>query len=133
MNIGRLHFLFIHFPIVLFVAAAIGQILWSITHAKPRKDLDRCVQWLVYAGTAGAVIAAVLGWILHQGMTLTLTLERHRNLGIAAAVAAVGFLLLMRSDADYRLKLTCLVLLAALTGVAAHFGGVSVHGAPFGR
>lgn len=133
MNIGNLHFLTIHFPIALFIGAAAGQILWSMVSTRPRKDLDRCVQWMVWAGTAGAVVSAGLGYLLVWNETLTANLTRHRNFGTAAAIAAVLFCGLMQTKLEYSVKLWGLIGLAALTSLAAHYGGVSVHGGPLGR
>src|SRR5207244_3817361 len=83
----------VHFPIALLIAAAVGE-LWSAWRGS--RAPTQPVRFCVLLGTAGALAAAVLGW-LHSwhgyGAGMPRTLDLHRWTGTAAALWAVGTLL----------------------------------------
>jgi hypothetical protein len=134
--LGRFHIPAIHLPIALFLAATAGELWclgWRIRDPWPP------VRFCVQLGTAGAALAATLGW-LHAdfggyGAGSSAQLGLHRWLGtlgssfalVAAAICEINF-----RRRRCRL-LFCLVLFAAalLIGAAAHFGGSLVHGDDF--
>lgn len=134
---GRMHVLVVHFPVALLtVLALIEALRWRRKSDSP----DRTVTLLAILAGAGAVVAAVMGWI-EAGDTgwggksaEAQALLLHRWLGVTTAVLAlvVTALALRRQLADSpRLTLAYRVVLfpaALLVGAAGHFGGVAVHG-----
>ena len=135
---GKLHVLVIHFPIAL-IAAAAGMESWWIL--RRRRDTSPVVRFCVYFGAAGAVVAAVLGW-LHAPFSgyessASGTLLLHRWLGVAAATGAMVAAGLSgldelrgRRSLIFRAALFGTALLIGLTG---HLGGTLVYGDDFFR
>jgi mono/diheme cytochrome c family protein len=130
---GRLHLLFLHFPIALLVAAAVGE-LWSA--ARPGTEPGPAVRFCVAGGAAAAVIAAVLGWVYAaagHGAGMPDQLAWHRWLGTAAAGWSVATSLMIERDfrrgKHNRSVQQLMVLVGAfLVGATGHFGGAMVHG-----
>jgi mono/diheme cytochrome c family protein/uncharacterized membrane protein len=134
--LGRFHILVIHFPIALLAAAALGEFLAT---ARRTSMPQPAVRFCVLLGAAGAVAAVVLGW-LHadvggHGSAASGVLGLHRWLGTSAGLCAVAIALV--SERDYRRgqrSVLFRVLLQSgtlLVAVAAHFGGLMVHGVHF--
>ena len=133
--LGRLHILVIHFPIALLIAAAAGE-LWSAWRGS--RTPAPAVHFCVLLGAAGAVAAAALGWLYAwggHGAGMPAVLGLHRWLGTAAGAWAV--MTALHSEWEVRRGrrspwFRASVLLGALfVGVAAHFGGILVHGDDF--
>jgi hypothetical protein len=125
----------IHFPIALLATAALAEMIaaWRKSRA-PEMPVRLCV----LLGAVGAVAAVTLGWLHadfggHGGTSGSLNL--HRWLGTAAGLWAIGTALVSEWDRRRgRRSLLFRVLLwsgAGLTAVAAHFGGLLVHGSSF--
>lgn len=130
-RLGRLHVVVVHFPIALFIAAAMCE-AWSVWHG--RWTSTPAVRFCVSLGAAGAVAAAALGW-LHAwggaGAGMPTVLGWHRWLGTATAVSAVFTAALAtdrRRGVGFRISLLVSAILVAATG---HFGGVLVYGGDF--
>jgi hypothetical protein len=134
--LGKFHILIIHFPIALFLAALAGE-LWSLGQGSPQPA--PAVRFCVLLGAAGAVGAAVLGW-LHAdwggyGAGSGRLLAFHRWVGTAAGIGAV--VVALRSEIDARCEARSqrfrivLVLEVLLVGVAGHLGGILIHGDDF--
>ena len=133
--LGKLHVLVVHFPIGLLLAAAAAE-LWFVWRRNPNPA--SAVRFCVLLGTAGAVVAATLGW-LHAangyGASSPLVLALHRWAGTAIALWAVAVVVCSELDArrgkrswGFRLLLLLGTLLIAVTG---HLGGILVHGEDF--
>ncbi len=133
--VGRFHVVFVHFPIALLIAAAVGE-CWSMVRNTrvPWAPVDFCI----VLGAFCAVITVALGW-LHasggHGISLPHLLALHRWLGTSMALGAV--LTAASSAWDIRRGVRSwytrgLVLSGALLiGLVAHFGGLLVHGEDF--
>jgi len=136
--LGKLHVLVIHFPIGLLAAAAIGESWWIWKKYPGRSPF---VRFCVMRGGAGAIVAAILGWIHATyggfGADAGQAMMLHRWLGTTAAVGAVVTLGLSEWDEirKHRSLLFRGVLFAsaAIVGAAGHFGGMLVYGSDYFR
>lgn len=134
-RLGRFHPMVVHFPIALLLLAAMLEIA-AVLRKRPAHG--PAARPLVLAGAAGAVLAAVLGSLLSEEMTLTGTsadlLDRHSltgwwTAGLAVAAAAAGEILRKRGGRALRAAYTLLLVAgAALVGFAGHAGGLLVFG-----
>lgn len=131
---GNLHVLAIHFPIaLLLIAALIEGLSWKWN--TPQMRFASRLNFLF--GAAGAVVAALLGWIAaansHYTGDAAVTLEWHRWLGLTVALLAlIGSMSLLAEKRGnptgtigYR---TVLLLLVLLIPVTAHLGGTLIFG-----
>ncbi len=111
--LGRLHPALVHFPIALFLAAGLAEL---ILFARPASGLEPTVRFLIYTGAGGGVIATVLGW-LAGGIRMfdrSETLGLHRWTGTSIAVAGVvAAILVHRAKSDRSL------LRIVIAGIAA--------------
>ncbi len=111
--LGRLHPALVHFPIALFLAAALAEL---ILFARPASGLEPTVRFLVYTGAAGGVLATLLGW-LAGGIRMSdrsETLGLHRWTGTSIAVAG-----LVAAILAYRAKPNRTLLRVVIAGIAA--------------
>lgn len=94
--LGRLHPAAVHFPIALFLVAALAEIIVMIN---PTAGVGGSVRFLVWIGAAGGVVAATLGW-LAGGIRMS---DRSEILGLhrwtGTSIAVVGLLIAFLSDA----------------------------------
>ena len=91
--LGRLHPAAVHFPIALFLVAALAELMLFFN---PAAGIGASVRFLTWAGAAGGVVAAALGWFA-GGFRLSdrseiLGLHRWTGTGIALTGIAVAFL-----------------------------------------
>lgn len=132
---GRLHPIFLHFPITLLWVAGTIEIL------RCRKDslfLSRCTIWLMALGALSAIAASGSGWWLaaheHIRQDQQSALTWHRWLGIVtAAMAVVGWLssIRWRETASPRQAWARHLIIWVSTGLltaAAHYGATLVWG-----
>ncbi|MBD3626798.1 PSD1 and planctomycete cytochrome C domain-containing protein [Cyclobacterium sp.] len=130
--LGRLHPLAVHFPVSLLLFAAVLELftLKNFNH-KLRPGIDL----LVWAGVAGAVLAAVLGWVLatvedYGGNTL----DVHQWTGITTAFLGLLLIYFLRKSENgnnlQAVKAFRSVLFISAVGVsvAGHFGASLTHG-----
>jgi uncharacterized membrane protein len=134
--LGRFHVLVVHFPIALLAAAALGEIL----AARRRNPVpEPAVRFCILLGAGGAVAAVALGWLhadLGEHVSVTNSvLGLHRWLGTAAGAWAIALVLVSERDSRRRRRSLLLQALlgsgALLVLIAAHFGGLLVHGSNF--
>lgn len=130
--VGSLHLLVLHFPIALLLSAAVGELWFAWRGAKTPSP---AVHFCVLLGSAGAIVAAVLGWVhaAHgHGIGQPATLALHRWLGTVAAGWSAGTAALSVREQGTGVRTewfrVSLVAGAMLVGAAAHFGGRLVHG-----
>lgn len=130
--LGRLHPMAVHFPIALLVTALFLELL---TLGGRRPALRAGIEALVWIGAAGAVTAALLGWLLAEEGYSGSTIDRHRWLGSATALLALATVLLLRRSrrpgaglGAYRSLLTLSVASVVVTG---HLGAGLTHGAGY--
>lgn len=133
--LGRLHPMFVHFPIGLLVVALILE-LFALR--KRNKEFRLAIYLVVGIGAASALVAVVLGWLLetqdqYSGDILTI----HKWTGMSTALLATVTLLLLRHiirDKQWHLLgLYRLILITTVGGVtvAGHMGASLTHGPDF--
>ena len=133
--LGKFHLLILHFPIALLAAAA-GCEAWSMIRGS--RLPAPAVRFCVLFGAASAVFTVALGW-LHalggNGAGHPQVLTFHRWIGTSAGVWLVVTLVVSEWDVRRGARSWYVRLLifsgALLVGLAAHFGGILVHGENF--
>jgi mono/diheme cytochrome c family protein len=126
--LGRLHVVFVHFPIALLLVAALVE-AWRIVRRTPGASPTAVVCLAI--GAASAVLAAVMGWYHKQSLPDSRSLTAHQWLGMATAAVAilplmlVGFQRWPKALVGYR---AAVMLCAVLTGITGHLGGALTHG-----
>ena len=121
----RLHPATVHFPIALLIVAALVEMLAMARSSGP---LAQAANVMTVAGAAGAVIAALFGWI-HTGIWFggDSTMHRHRWTGTGLALAApLAALLAFR--ADRRAFRIVIVLIAAALVAQGYWGAELAQG-----
>ncbi len=116
-----------HFPIALFLAAALAGLLFLL---RPTAGLEVTVRFLVAAGTLGAIVAALLGWTA-AGWRLTdrsETLALHRwNGTIVAGLALLATWFAFRTERRGALR-AILAVLAIVIVARGYLCGEMVFG-----
>ena len=121
----RLHPATVHFPIALLIVAALVEMLAMARSSGP---LGQAANVMTVAGAAGAVIAALFGWI-HTGIWFggDSTMHWHRWTGTGLALAApLAALLAFR--ADRRAFRIVIVLIAAALVAQGYWGAELAQG-----
>ena len=131
--LGRFHLLLLHFPIALLMAAMAreGWLVWKGSRI-PSPEVRFCLA----LAAASAVPTVVLGWFFAMsGHASSSLLPLHRWLGTMAAgwavAAAISSELDVRRGARSWRTRGLLFAAVLLVGVAAHLGGLMVHGTDF--
>ena len=121
----RLHPATVHFPIALLIVAALVEMLAVARSSAP---LAQAANVMTVAGAAGAVIAALFGWI-HTGIWFGggATMHWHRRTGTGLALAApLAALLAFRADRGaFRIVI---VLIAAALVAQGYWGAELAQG-----
>jgi mono/diheme cytochrome c family protein/uncharacterized membrane protein len=132
---GPFHLVVVHFPIALFIAAALAEFKGTVLGGR---SLTPAVRFCVLLGALSAVTAAPLGWIHAangHGAGAPQLLGLHRWIGTAAAAWAVGTVLVSEWDERRGLRSlwfrVWLFVGALLVAVEGHIGGMLVHGDDF--
>lgn len=123
----KLHPATIHFPIALFLMAALTELF---VIARRGAGLEAAVGVLVYGGAAGAVVAAVFGWI-HTGLWFggDAVMQVHRWTGMLIAVLGIVLAALVRRPRKSRTLLrTGIFSVAILVLIQGALGGELAHG-----
>jgi uncharacterized membrane protein len=122
-----LHPATVHFPIALFLMAALTE-LFVMSRRTPEREA--AVKIMIYGGAAGAVVAALFGWI-HTGLWFggDTVMQLHRWNGmLSAALGLISAWIAYRNpQSRIALRLT-LFLIAALLIVQGFMGGELAHG-----
>jgi len=134
--LGQFHPPTTHFPIALLIVALPAELMWILTRKDSWKDI---VRFCVLVGTAGAVVAATLGWCgaafsNFRGASAQI-LEWHRWFGTATAAWAVVVATLLefaRKNGSplrwrYYFRLA-LVIGVILLNVAGYLGASLIYG-----
>ena len=122
----RLHPATVHFPIALLIVAALVEML---AMARSSTMLAHAANVMTVAGAAGAVVAALFGWI-HTGIWFggDSTMHWHRWTGTGLAHAApLAALLAFRAD---RRAFRVVIVLIAATLVAQGYWGAELAQGP---
>jgi uncharacterized membrane protein/mono/diheme cytochrome c family protein len=134
-RVGKFHLLLVHFPIALILAAAVREV-WSL--CRQSRIPSVAVQFCLRVGALTAIPTAALGWFLAAAESAGLsaqTLNAHRWIGTVATIWVVITALGNEHDVRQGVRtrfIRFLILSGALiTALAAHLGGLLVHGADF--
>jgi uncharacterized membrane protein len=130
--LGRYHPVVLHFPVALLVLAALLEVIGIAIPGARRFPMSR----VMFFGSASAVTAMALGWLLmHADAVKGPLIHRHMQGGIALAILSVLTLftcLLAEAGAGRRAVLWTyrglLVATCALLVRTAHDGGSITHG-----
>ena len=130
--LGRLHPLMVHFPVALLIIAGLLELLKIKTF---HTNLRAGINWMVYIGTAGSILAVVLGLLLsNTGEYGGETFEWHQWTGIITSILAIltASVLWYTTKKDKRtfipLYRGLLFFTVASVSLAGHFGGSLTHG-----
>lgn len=133
--LGRLHPMIVHFPIVLLILV-LG--MEGISLRRKSDDLRAGISLILILGILSAILATILGLILHKQEAYHPELvENHERLGILTtllAIGAGGFYRKWRQHEailhrnGYRLLLVSSVLILTIAG---HYGASLTHGADY--
>ncbi|MBL4700956.1 MAG: hypothetical protein JKX85_06845 [Phycisphaeraceae bacterium] len=129
--LGKLHPFVIHFPIALIFAAGVAELL---SLPQRRTGMTSAVTFCLLLGSAGAVLAAMTGWIfaMDQGYAMAFNTETHslhRWLGVACALLSPMLLWVdLLSGKDRRFVRFCLITVIVIVLAAGHFGGMLIYG-----
>lgn len=123
----RLHPATVHFPVALFLMAAVTELLLI---RRPQADMRPAIGIMIYGGAAGAVIAALFGWI-HTGLWFggDAVMQVHRWNGTALAVA--GVILAAIAARTTRRRGALRIMLFVIAGAVllqGYLGGELAHG-----
>jgi len=135
--IGKLHPLFVHFPIALVLSAAGAE----IAAIRTRRASWRAIAVAnLRVGAAMGVLTLVAGWVLATApfVEATSSLTSHRWTGVAAVAATIGAALASRrshvqSHRSLVVYRGALFGAAVLVAIAGHLGAALVWGPDFLR
>lgn len=122
-----LHPATVHFPIALFMMAALTE-LFVMSHRTPEREA--AVRIMIYGGAAGAVVAALFGWIrtgLWFGGDTVMQLHRWNGMLIAALGLVAAWIAIQNPQSRLAFRLT-LFPIAALLIAQGYMGGELAHG-----
>ncbi|QWC57837.1 hypothetical protein F7D01_12825 [Erythrobacter sp. 3-20A1M] len=123
----KLHPATIHFPIALFLMAALTELF---VIARRGAGLEPAVRVMIYGGAAGAVVAALFGWI-HTGIWFggDTVMQVHRWNGTLLAALGLVLAVLASGQRDSRAPLRVLLFTMAILLLGQGFlGGELAHG-----
>lgn len=122
-----LHPATVHFPIALFLMAALTELF---VMARRTPERETAVRIMIYGGAAGAVIAALFGWI-HTGAWFggDIVMQLHRWNGmLIAALGLMAACLAYRDPQSRNVLRLALFPIAALLIAQGYMGGELAHG-----
>lgn len=123
--LGRLHPLFVHFPVSLLVLAGALKIFQSKI-----KNADSIVNFLILIGASSAIFSAGLGLVLAwQDDYSGELLDYHRYAGIFLSLVSAGLLYVTFKKQGLGTAKNALLAIATLgTLVTGHWGAMLTHG-----
>jgi len=122
---GRLHPLFVHFPVSLLFLAGVLKLF-----EKRIKGAEQIINFLIIIGSGSAIFAAGLGILLAwQDSYSGELLDYHRYSGVLLAVVSAGlvYVTLKKPDAT-KTKNLLLALASVGTIITGHWGAALTHG-----
>lgn len=123
----QLHPATVHFPIALFLMAALAE---GFVMAGRGGSIEPAIRVMVYGGAAGAVLAVFFGWI-HTGLWFggDTAMQLHRWTGMLIAVLGLALAAIVRRPPKGRTLLRFgLFMMAALISFQGFLGGELAHG-----
>jgi uncharacterized membrane protein len=122
-----LHPATVHFPIALFLMAALTELF---VLSRPTPEREAAVRIMLYGGAAGGIVAVLFGWI-HTGLWFggDTLMQLHRWNGMLIAVVGLTAAWVAHRERKPRLILRLLLFpIAALLIVQGFLGGELAHG-----
>lgn len=132
---GRLHFMFLHFPIAIISVLAFFELVAFFQGRRVSADGLHLMARLAVIVTIPTVFMGLA--LLGDRPTMPEALEWHRNLGILTGVAIIAAWLAREaavrtySQRPVRIYQVTLAIAVVAVGLAGHLGGSLVHGDPF--
>lgn len=123
----QLHPAMVHFPIALFLLAALAE---GFVMAGRGGSIEPTIRVLVFGGAAGAVLAVLFGWI-HTGLWFggDTAMQLHRWNGMLIAVLGLALAAIVRRPPKGRTLLRLgLFMMAVLILFQGFLGGELAHG-----
>lgn len=122
-----LHPATVHFPIALLLMAALTELF---VMARRTPEREAAVKIMIYGGAAGAVVAALFGWI-HTGLWFggdtVMQLHRWNGMLIAVLSLVAAWIAFQNPQSRLAFRLT-LFPIAALLIAQGYMGGELAHG-----
>jgi uncharacterized membrane protein len=122
-----LHPATVHFPIALFLMAAMTELFVA---ARRTSEREAAVRIMLYGAAASAIVASLFGWI-HTGIWFggDSVMQLHRWIGMTVAVLGIAAVWIAHREVSSRTMLrTLLFTIALLIGVQGFLGGELAHG-----
>lgn len=122
-----LHPATVHFPIALFLMAAMTELFVA---ARRTPEREAAVRIMLYGAAASAIVASLFGWI-HTGIWFggDTVMQLHRWIGMAVAVLGIAAAWIAHREVSSRTMLrTLLFTIALLICVQGFLGGELAHG-----
>ena len=122
-----LHPATVHFPIALFLMAAMTELFVA---ARRTPEREAAVRIMLYGAAASAIVASLFGWI-HTGAWFggDTVMQLHRWIGMTVAVLGIAAVWIAHREVSSRTMLrTLLFTIALLIGVQGFLGGELAHG-----
>ncbi|OBX18947.1 hypothetical protein A9995_10445 [Erythrobacter sp. QSSC1-22B] len=123
----QLHPATVHFPIALFLMAALAELFVMVGRGG---SMEPAIRVMIYGGAAGAVLAALFGWI-HTGLWFggDMAMQLHRWNGMLIVVIGIALAAHVRSSRERRTILRAgLFTTATLILFQGYLGGELAHG-----
>lgn len=130
---GRMHPLWLHFPIALLIAATLAEYHLTSQPSSEKKILTGWADALLLMASLTAPLTAVMGWFLSQEPGYENdVLDRHRWSGLMVSLLAYTWYAGRTWWRKNRFA-TWMIAVGNLSGVvlAGHFGAVITHGADY--
>ncbi|MGV3657487.1 MAG: DUF2231 domain-containing protein, partial [Chitinophagaceae bacterium] len=125
---GRMHPLFLHFPIVLLMVAFVAELFFS-----SKRDYSEIGDWLLLSGAGTAVLTSLMGLLLSvEGGYEAEALQLHKYGGIVLSVLALAWYA-FREKLRQRKMATVMVGIVAVIAIiiTGHQGASVTHGENF--
>ncbi|BBM82719.1 DUF2231 domain-containing protein [Candidatus Uabimicrobium amorphum] len=132
--VGKLHPISVHFPIALFFAAVLGEILSLLYN----KQLQQAINYCFNIAAISSVIAVVLGWCAHISSTykneLHTVANYHKVMGILTAILIITVSVLnsKKQTASQtqleKLYWPCILITSIIIGITGFLGSSLIFG-----
>jgi uncharacterized membrane protein len=120
----------IHFPIAFFVGIGVYEIFRFMHSGGHTKEISFTSKLGLAAGTVFAIIAGTAGYFGSLAFSENYWLYYHRMFGVATVISSLAVCGMVFGTKKYMPKFIAILLLALLTSITAHLGGMFVYG-PF--
>lgn len=128
-EVGKLHFVFLHFPIALIFMTVIAEICLAFTKGV---FYENAARFMLISAAVFSLPTLATGYIMSLTMPYTgsmaLLLEWHMWLGIVTAALAITVATVREKRGNTAIYYTLLIALFLIMNVTAYLGGVMTFG-----